>query len=158
MRNKRASCDFTHVSIINYVSHYSDVIMGVIASQIASLAIVYSTIYSGTDQRKYQSSASLAFVLPVKSPHKGPVTRKIFSFDDVIMGQMLSGKIVLKHEEKLISHLIYSNIIHLIIHHSKDDEWSVDAYLPIWSHIQPEHLWVNLYLYSFHSVIFFSSH
>ena len=36
--------------------------MGVIGSQTTSLAIVYSTIYSGLDQIKYQSSASLAFV------------------------------------------------------------------------------------------------
>ena len=40
--------------------HYDDVIM--IASQITSLTIVYSTVYSGADQRKHQSSASLAFV------------------------------------------------------------------------------------------------
>ena len=60
------------------------------ASQITSLAIVYSAVYSGGDQRKHQSSASLAFVRgfhrrPVKSPRKGPVTRKMFPFDDVIM-------------------------------------------------------------------------
>ena len=42
--------------------HYSDVIMDAMASQITSLSIVYSTVYSGTDQRKHQSSASLAFV------------------------------------------------------------------------------------------------
>ena len=42
--------------------HYSDVIISTIASQITSLTIVYSTVYSGTDQRKNQSSASLAFV------------------------------------------------------------------------------------------------
>ena len=42
--------------------HYIDVIMGAIASQITSLTIVYSTVYSGADQRKHQSSASLAFV------------------------------------------------------------------------------------------------
>ena len=70
--------------------HYSDVIMGDIASQITSLAIVYSTVYSGTDQRKHRSSASLDFVRgihrrPVNSPHNWPVTRKIFPFDDVIM-------------------------------------------------------------------------
>ena len=64
--------------------------MSAIASQITSLTIVYLTVYSGTDQRKHQSSASLAFVRgihrwPVNSPHKGPVTRKIFPFDDVIM-------------------------------------------------------------------------
>ena len=42
--------------------HYNDVIMGAIASQITSLTIVYSMVYSGADQRKHQSSASLAFV------------------------------------------------------------------------------------------------
>ena len=70
--------------------HYSNVIMGMIASQITSLTIVYSIIYSDADQRKHQSSASLAFVRgihwwPVNSPHKWPVTRKMFPFDDVIM-------------------------------------------------------------------------
>ena len=58
-----------------------DVIMGPMVSQIASLTIVYSTVYSSADQRKHQSSASLAFVRgirrwPVNSPHKWPVTRK----------------------------------------------------------------------------------
>ena len=70
--------------------HYSDVIMGAMASQITSLTVVYSTVHSGADQRKFQSSASLAFVRgihwwPVNSLHKGPVTRKMFHFDDVIM-------------------------------------------------------------------------
>ena len=64
--------------------------MGAMASQITSLTIVYSTVYSDADQRKRQSSASLAFVWgihqgPVNSPHKWPVTRKMFPFDDVIM-------------------------------------------------------------------------
>ena len=67
--------------------------MGVMASQITSLAIVYWTVYSGSDQRKHQSSALLAFVWgirrgPVNSPRKGPVTRKMFPFDDVIMKYM----------------------------------------------------------------------
>ena len=67
-------------------NHYNDVIMSTIASQITGLAIVYSTVYSGADQRKHQSSATLAFVQgPVNSPHKGPVTRKMVPFDDVIM-------------------------------------------------------------------------
>ena len=70
--------------------HYSDVIMGTIVSQITSLTIVYSTVYLDADQRKHQSSTSLAFVWglhrrPVNSPHKGPVTLKMFPFDDVII-------------------------------------------------------------------------
>ena len=77
--------------------HYDDVIMGTIASQITSLAIVYSTVYLGADQRKHQSSASLAFVRgfhrgPVNSPHKWPVTRIIFPFDDVIMTTIYTGQ------------------------------------------------------------------
>ena len=60
------------------------------ASQIISLMSVNSTVYSDVDQRKHQSSASLAFVRgihrwPVNPPNKGPVTRKIFPFDDVIV-------------------------------------------------------------------------
>ena len=74
------------------IVHYSDVIMSAMASQITCVPIVYSAVCSGTDQRKHQSSASLALVRgihrwPVNSPHKGPVTRKIFPFDDVIMLQ-----------------------------------------------------------------------
>ena len=70
--------------------HYSDVIMGAIASQITSLTIDYLTVYSGADQRKHESSASLVFVWgihrsPVNAPHKWPVTQKMFLFDDVIM-------------------------------------------------------------------------
>ena len=61
-----------------------------LASQITSLTVVYSIVYSGVNQRKHQSSASLAFVReihrgPVNFPHKWPVTRKMFPFDDVIM-------------------------------------------------------------------------
>ena len=44
------------------LDHYSDVIMDAIVSQITSLRIVYSTVYSSVDQTKYQISASLAFV------------------------------------------------------------------------------------------------
>ena len=70
--------------------HYDDVIMSAIPSQITSLTIVYSTVYPGADESKHQSSVSLAFVWgihrgPVNSPHKWPVTRKMFPFDDVIM-------------------------------------------------------------------------
>ena len=71
-------------------SHYDDVITGAMASRVTSLTTVYSTVYSDAAQRKHQSSASLAFVRgihrgPVNSPHKWPVMRKMFSYDDVIM-------------------------------------------------------------------------
>ena len=75
-------------------SHYNDVIMGAVTSQITSLTIIYSTVDSDVDQRKHQSSVSLAFVRgirrgPVNSPHKWPVTRKMFPFDDVIMAMII---------------------------------------------------------------------
>ena len=74
--------------------HYNDIIMTAMASQITSLMIVYSTVYSGADQRKHQSSVSLAFVRgihrwPVNPLLIGPVTRKMFLFDDVIMRRHL---------------------------------------------------------------------
>ena len=82
--------------------HYTDVIMNEVASQITSLTIVYSAVNSGADQRKHQSSASLAFVWgihrwPVNSPHKGAVTQKMFPFDDVVMGKAAAGAAVLFH-------------------------------------------------------------
>ena len=70
--------------------HYSDAIMGAMASQITGDSIVYSTICPGANQRNHESPASLASVRgihrwPVNSPHKITVTRKMFPFDDVIM-------------------------------------------------------------------------
>ena len=70
--------------------YYGDVIMGEIAYQITSLTIVSSAVYSEAEQRKHQSSVSLAVVRgidrgPVYSPQKWPVTRKMFPFDDGIM-------------------------------------------------------------------------
>ena len=69
------------------------------ASQITSPTIVYSSIYLDADKKKYQSSASLAFMRgihrrPVNSPHKGPVTWKMFPFYDVI--------ILIKYEAMLV--------------------------------------------------------
>ena len=81
------------------LTHYSNVIMSMIASQIISILIIFSTICSGADQRKHQSSVSLAFVRgiqwsPVDSPHKGPVTRKVFPFDHVIMKSVNSINVI----------------------------------------------------------------
>ena len=77
-------------------THYSDVIMSAIASQITAASILFLTVCSDANQRKHQWSASLAFhddVIkwkhfqrywpfvrgihrsPVNSPHQGPVTR-----------------------------------------------------------------------------------
>ena len=89
---------FTLVSSISFEPHYNDVIMLTMASQITSHKIFYSTAYLGTDKRKHQSSASLAFVQgihwwPANSPHKGPVTQKISPFDDVIMGHLVQSNL-----------------------------------------------------------------
>ena len=71
--------------------------MGAMASQINSVSSVYSIVHSGADKKKHQSSASLAFVWvihwsPVNFPHKWPVTRKMFPFDDVIMWNVAAIK------------------------------------------------------------------
>ena len=64
--------------------------MSTVVPQITSVPIVCPTVGSGADQRRDQSSASLAFVRgihrwTVNSPHKRPVTRKMFAFDAVTM-------------------------------------------------------------------------
>ena len=69
--------------------HYGDLITSAMGIQVTGVSIICSAICSGADRRKHQGSASLAFVRGihqwlVNSPHKGPVTRKLFPFDDVI--------------------------------------------------------------------------
>ena len=76
-------CTLQAMNMEQLITTLQCAIMGVMVSQITSLTIVYSAVYSGAHQRKHQSSASLAFVRgfhrgPVNSPHKGPVTRKMF--------------------------------------------------------------------------------
>ena len=92
-------------------SHYNDVIISTMAYHITSLTIVYSIVYSDADQRKHQSFASLASVWgihrwPVNSPHKGPVTRKMFPFFyDVIMARDSSPDIAIANcDQSIQSH------------------------------------------------------
>ena len=72
------------------MKHYSHLIMSALAFQIMGELFVYPTVCIGAEQRKHESSASLAIVRvihrsPVNSPHKRPVRRKIIPLDDVIM-------------------------------------------------------------------------
>ena len=85
---------FFHAKNFSYSTsrgYYSGVIMSAMASRITGVSIIYSTVCSGADQtKKHQSFASLAFVMgihrwSVNSPPEGSVTRKMFSFEDVIM-------------------------------------------------------------------------
>ena len=91
--HRRQSHDYPHASeVITDDTHYNDVRMGMMASQITSLTIVYSIVYSGADQSKHQSSASLAFVRGNhRWPVNWPVTRKMFPFNGVIMGWNSTG-------------------------------------------------------------------
>ena len=99
-----------------------------VVSQITSLTIVYLIVHPGGDQRRRQSSASLAFVRglhrwPVNSPHKWPVTRKMLPFDDVIMWwlRILRWQVINRHSadwkvsilpSKFISSLLEQNVRH----------------------------------------------
>ena len=90
--------------------HYNDVIMSTMASQITSLTIDYPNVYPRHRSKKTLKVSVLAFVRgfhrwPVKSPHKGPVMRKMFPFDDVIMSY-----------QKKWQCKIYPNLTHLVIH------------------------------------------
>ena len=104
--------------------HYSDAIISAIASQITGVSIVCSTVHSGAHQRKHQSSASLAFVRgihrwPVDSPHKGPVTRKIFPFDDVTIKWSTCMKAADIHLV-LVNHELSLSVLWLTTHHKLD--------------------------------------
>ena len=122
--------------------HYKDVIMWAIASQITSLTIVFSTVYSDVDQRKHQSSASLAFVQgihrgPVNSPHKRPVTRKMFPFEDVIMSRFslysnMTGRTqhVSWNRQRFCFAIFYSGCLAIIYYLYKEFMWSIYHFTP----------------------------
>ena len=90
--NSYGATSLQHFKIVwwDIIKHYSDLIIGAMASQITSVSIIYLTISSAGDQRKHQSSALLAFVRgnprwTANYPHKGPVTRKMLPLGDVVM-------------------------------------------------------------------------
>ena len=88
---KKSSFFFASRDVLcRHIFHYSGVIMITMESQVTGVPIFCSTVCSGADHKTVQSSASLAFVRgihrwPVYSAHKGPVTRKMFLFNDVIV-------------------------------------------------------------------------
>ena len=103
--------------------------MGAMASQITSLAM-YSTVYSGQGQRKHQSSASLTFVWgihrwPVNSPHKWPLTRKMFPFDDVIMVEFSALNLRLSICNQNIAIFIWLALAKYLLMHKKSKPWNV---------------------------------
>ena len=110
--------------------------MGAMASQITSLMIICSTVHSGADQRIYRSSASLAFVWgihlsPVNSSHKGPVTRKMLPFDDVIVQRF---HVRVPDPQKSCNDLTQTNKGH---HHNRSNEgpkviWLLVHFLPVY--------------------------
>ena len=73
---------------LKILSHYTDVTMSAMASQITRVSIVCPIVCSGTGQRSHQTSASLPFVRgihrsPVDAPHNGTGTRKMFSWKTI---------------------------------------------------------------------------
>ena len=109
-------------SIISPVPmHYSDVIMSAMASQITGVLIVCSIACSGAD-KKNQTSASPAFVneihrWPLDSPHKGPITRKMFPFDDVVMEATREEKGWPQQSPKSVHISINTEAVHSLIYH-----------------------------------------
>ena len=117
-------------------AHYNDVRMSTMASQSTSTSMVCLIICSGADRRKHQSSVSLAFVRGihrwlVNSLHKGPVTRKMFPFDDVIMWIWAYEITELKNilESFVPCHLIHVALLKMefdfIAHGVKEINWIV---------------------------------
>ena len=92
--------------------------MSAMPSQITGVPIVYSTVCSGVDQRKHQSSVSPVFVRgihrwPMDSPHKGSVTRKMFLFDYVFV---MCGGLNLRQRKSLVHEQLRRYIyIHIYI-------------------------------------------
>ena len=105
--------------------------MGAMASQITSLTIVYSVVYSGADQGKHQSCASLAFVRgihrrSVNSLHKRPVTWKMLPSGDVIMPN---------HNKTLTVCIILENNSNCLTEHrmlkTKEKVWAITNFTKV---------------------------
>ena len=121
--------------------HYYDVIISAMASQITSLTIVYSSLYSGADLRKHQSSESLAFVRgihrwPVNSPHKSPVTRKCFHL-------MTSSCINLSVEASRVPSNSKKSELFLVF--KAKENLLAENYRPL--RILPVHIFLNLHVF-----------
>ena len=89
--------------------------MSGMTSLITGVSIVYSTVYSGADQRKHESSVSLAFVRGihqwlhqwlVNSLHKVPVMHKMFPFDDVIITTPLAESMIIQFSDAYMGHQV----------------------------------------------------
>ena len=91
-------------AITSFLWHYNDVIMGAIVSQITSPTTAYSTVYLGADQRNIKALRHWPLWGEfTDSPHKWPVMRKMFPFDDVIMKQCkwyFCGRLLLQRLRK----------------------------------------------------------
>ena len=88
--------------------HYNGVIIRAMASQITGVSIVCWTVGSNLNPRKHQFSPSLSYVRGihrslVNSPHKRPVTRKMFPFDDVIINVSGDGSTHMLPTHKVIA-------------------------------------------------------
>ena len=130
--------------------------MSATASQFTTLTIVDSTIYLGTDQSKHQSSALLAFVRgihwwPVNSLHKGPVMRKMFPFDGVIMNithsvvdfrNPVSRETSLCDESRLLHGILVSGLVYGQWYHASGSfpfiKWSNEGCLAGRFHVHKE--------------------
>ena len=91
------------------IMHYSDVIVSPMVPQITGVSIVCSTACSGADQRKYQSSASLAFVRGSTSgfPSQRASYTEMFPFGDVIMEQVNSHSTTIsRHRGAILNNVI----------------------------------------------------
>ena len=113
-------CRCVQVDAVWYhFNHYIDVIMTTMASQITSLTVVYSTVYSGADQRKHQNSASLAFVWGIHRDRwiprtKGQLRGKCFH----LMTSSWMRLIVCVHMR--VQYLLLCILFHMLLYTGKD--------------------------------------
>ena len=110
-----------------YHWHYNDDTMGVMTSQITSFMIVYSSVYSDADQRKHQSSTSLAFVRGI---HQWPVN----------------------YPQKRVSNNIKTNMVKFPLiwwcHHKADAFYIFSISPPLsFNPLQAEVIWGNIRIY-----------
>ena len=114
------------------VFHYNDVIMSSMASQITSLTIVYPMVYSGVDQRNIKAPRHWPLCGEFTGdPQKGPVTRKMFPFDDVIM-YWINTNMTPSQNAKIVRRLLTITAILAKFHTTQGQpaEWGTNSTIP----------------------------
>ena len=100
-----------------YALHYNDVIMSALASQITGVSIVCSMVGSGADQRKHQSSASLAYVRGIHRWQVNSPNKKASKAENVSIIVTIASSRLLRCQKYEMCPTVWYSALFILRHH-----------------------------------------